>query len=147
MNTISFLNSNDLDAAWQIEQASHSFPWSQKVFFSNQGHHYLNLKSQSNGQITGFAITQVIADEATLFNIAVAPQFQRQGIGRSLLEALISELSQRQVTHLWLEVRESNQGAIMLYDSFGFNEIMRRSGYYPAKKGREDAIIMVLQID
>lgn len=147
MNTISFLNSNDLAAAWQIEQASHTFPWTQKIFFSNQGRHYLNLKSQLNDQITGFAITQVIADEATLFNIAVAPQFQRQGIGRSLLQALISELSQRQVTHLWLEVRESNQRAITLYDSVGFNEIMRRADYYPAKNGREDAVIMVLQVD
>lgn len=147
MNTISSLNLNDLAVAWQIEQVSHIFPWSQKVFFSNQGQHYLNLKAQSHGEMTGFAITQVIADEATLFNLAVAPQFRRQGIARSLLLALISKLKNRQVVSLWLEVRESNQQAIKLYDSLGFNETMRRHNYYPTKMGREDAIIMALHID
>ncbi len=55
--------------------------------------------------MAAFAITQVVLDEATLFNIAVNPDYQRQGLGRALLEHLIDELEKRGVATLWLEVR------------------------------------------
>ncbi|VFS47766.1 ribosomal-protein-alanine N-acetyltransferase [Budvicia aquatica] len=73
---------------------------------------------QVDGQIAAFAITQVVLDEATLFNIAVHPDYQRKGLGRELLQYLIDELLQRDVMTLWLEVRASNKGAIALYGVF-----------------------------
>lgn len=117
-----------------------------KTFASNQGERYLNFQLTQNGKMAAFAITQVVLDEATLFNIAVDPDYQRQGLGRALLEHLIDELEKRGVATLWLEVRASNAAAIALYESLGFNEATIRRNYYPTTDGREDAIIMALPI-
>jgi len=76
----------------------------------------------------------------------VSPDYQRQGLGRALLEYIISELENRGIATLWLEVRASNQAAIALYESLGFNEATIRRNYYPAKDGREDAIVMALPL-
>lgn len=146
MNTISSLETTDLPAAYHIEQRAHAFPWSEKTFASNQGERYLNFQLTQNGKMAAFAITQVVLDEATLFNIAVDPDYQRQGLGRVLLKHLIDELEKRGVATLWLEVRASNAAAIALYESLGFNEATIRRNYYPTTDGREDAIIMALPI-
>ncbi|AKE59980.1 ribosomal protein S18-alanine N-acetyltransferase [Citrobacter farmeri] len=146
MNTISSLSQSDLPAAFQIEKRAHAFPWSEQTFASNQGERYLNYQLTVGGKMAAFAITQVVLDEATLFNIAVDPDFQRRGFGKALLEHLIDELEKRGVLTLWLEVRASNVAAIALYESLGFNEATIRRNYYPTADGREDAIIMALPI-
>ncbi|WP_330982193.1 MULTISPECIES: ribosomal protein S18-alanine N-acetyltransferase [Enterobacterales] len=146
MNTISSLSQTDLPRAWQIEQRAHAFPWSEQTLASNQGERYLNLQLTVDGEMAAFAITQIVLDEATLFNIAVDPAFQRRGLGRELLEQVIDEVEKRGVVTLWLEVRASNVAAIALYESLGFNEATIRRNYYPTAEGREDAIIMALPI-
>ncbi|MEG9686700.1 ribosomal protein S18-alanine N-acetyltransferase [Klebsiella michiganensis] len=146
MNTISTLNPADLPRAWQTETRAHAFPWSEQTFASNQGERYLNLQLSVDGVMAAFAITQIVLDEATLFNIAVDPAFQRRGLGRALLERVIDEVEKRGVVTLWLEVRASNVAAIALYESLGFNEATIRRNYYPTVDGREDAIIMALPI-
>ncbi len=146
MNRISSLNADGLAQAFAIEQRSHAFPWSEKTFASNQGERYFNLRLDVDGEMAAFAITQVVLDEATLFNIAVSPAFQRRGLGRELLEHLIQELEKKQILTLWLEVRASNVAAIALYESLGFNEATIRRNYYPTANGREDAIIMALPL-
>ncbi|ELY4034475.1 ribosomal protein S18-alanine N-acetyltransferase [Cronobacter sakazakii] len=143
---ISLLQSADLPAAFAIEKRAHAFPWSEKTFASNQGERYLNLRLDVDGKMAAFAITQVVLDEATLFNIAVDPAFQRRGLGRALLEHLIEALEARDVLTLWLEVRVSNHAARALYESLGFNEATIRRNYYPTSDGREDAIIMALPL-
>lgn len=146
MHVISPLTAHDLPAAFVIEKASHAFPWTESTFTSNQGERYLNLKLTCNDTLVAFAITQVVLDEATLFNIAVHPSHQRQGHGRHLLEQLIETLEARGITTLWLEVRASNANAIALYEQLGFNEVSVRRNYYPAANGREDAVIMALPL-
>ncbi len=146
MSTISLLTNDDLPTAFLIEQASHQYPWSKKIFFSNRGERYLNLKLTVSDQIVGFAITQLVLDEATLFNIAIAPKYQQQGLGKKLLSGLIELLRSRAISTLWLEVRASNRSAIALYESLGFNEVAVRENYYPTKGGQEDAIIMALYL-
>ena len=128
MNTISSLEPTDLPAAFQIEKRAHAFPWSEKTFASNQGDRYLNFQLRVDDVMAAFAITQVVLDEATLFNIAVDPDFQRRGLGRELLEHLIDELEKRGILTL------------------GFNEATIRRNYYPTADGHEDAIIMALPI-
>lgn len=146
MNSISILTPDDHPRAMQIERASHAFPWSDATFAGNQGDRYLNLKIMADGQMAGFAITQVVLDEATLFNIAIDPAFQRRGLGRTLLTGLIAELETRDIMTLWLEVRASNQPALALYEDLGFNEVSLRRNYYPTATGREDAVIMALPL-
>ena len=144
MTAISLLTPDDLAQAYAIECRSHAFPWSEKTFASNQGERFINLRLDVDGQMAAFAITQVVLDEASLFNIAVDPAFQRRGLGRQLLQHLIDELIKRNVLTLWLEVRASNLPAIALYEQLGFNQVSRRPNYYPTASGREDAILMAL---
>ncbi|KQN58029.1 ribosomal-protein-alanine N-acetyltransferase [Erwinia sp. E602] len=146
MNLISLLTPHDLDAAFAIEQRSHAFPWSEKTFASNQGERYLNYQLRVDGVLAAFAITQLVLDEATLFNLAVDPAFQRRGLGLQLLQHLIAELEARGVMTLWLEVRASNRGAIALYERLNFNEVSIRRNYYPTADGKEDAVMMALTI-
>lgn len=145
MNTISTLNAADLPRAGKLKRAPTLSP-SEQTFASNQGDRYLNLQLSVDGEMAAFAITQIVLDEATLFNIAVDPAFQRRGLGRALLEQVIDEVEKRGVVTLWLEVRASNVAAIALYESLGFNEATIRRNYYPTVDGREDAIIMALPI-
>lgn len=144
MSIIQPLEILDLPNVLIIEQQAHAFPWNRSIFETNFGARYLNLKLSKAGsaEIIGYAITQVILDEATLFNIAIAPNFQRQGYAKKLLSDLQTQLKEKSVATLWLEVRASNTQAIRLYESLGFNEVTIRSNYYPTHNGREDAIIM-----
>lgn len=144
MKSISTLTKSDLAIAYNIELASHALPSTKAAFFSNQGECYLNLKLCAYGQIAGFSITQIVLDEASLFDIAIHPQWQRCGFARCLLRALIAKLINRGVCTLWLEARVSNIPAIKLYDNFGFNQVTLRRNYYPSANGFEDAVIMAL---
>lgn len=146
MKIISALTEADFIDAYTIEKLSHPIPWSEQTFRSNQGEHYLNRKIAVNHQLAGFAICQTVLDEATLFNIAIAPQFRQQGLAKQLLNHLLEELENKNIKILWLEVRESNTAAINLYQNLGFNELTIRKNYYPTKDGREDALIMAYNI-
>ncbi|MCL7721364.1 ribosomal protein S18-alanine N-acetyltransferase [Actinobacillus pleuropneumoniae] len=144
---IEIINESDFDRLFEIEQAAHLVPWSKGTLLNNQGDKYLNLKLTEQDQIVAFAICQTVLDEATLFNIAVDPNFQAKGYGKRLLPALIERLREQGILTLWLEVRESNLAAQKLYDSLGFNEVTIRKNYYPTPSGeRENAIVMALYL-
>ena len=92
------------------------------------------------GEITGFAVLLIVADEGELLNIAASPSRRRRGIGQALLGRCLEECAARDVTVLYLEVRESNLPARSLYRKNGFREIGVRRDYYI--KPRENAILM-----
>ncbi|MDY3124060.1 MAG: ribosomal protein S18-alanine N-acetyltransferase [[Actinobacillus] rossii] len=140
---ISPIQEKDFEQLFDIEQAAHLVPWSIGTLKNNMGERYLNLKIECNDQIVGFAICQTVLDEATLFNIAIHPNYQGQKLGFTLLNALIEQLRNKGILTLWLEVRESNQNAIRLYEKLNFNEVDIRKNYYPTPNGkRENAVIM-----
>lgn len=143
---ISPISPDDFDRLFEIEQAAHLVPWSKGTLLNSQGEKYLNLKLSEGGQIVGFAISQIVLDEATLFNIAIDPTWQGKGYGKRLLLELILQLKAKGVAALWLEVRESNP-ARKLYDQLGFNEVDIRKNYYPTPDGgRENAVVMALYL-
>lgn len=146
MIKISLLHATDVELAFAIEQRSHPFPWSKQTFVASQGARYLNYRLDVNDRMAAFVITQIVADEATIFNFAVDPCWQRRGVGRQLLTHLIRVLTQRKMMTIWLEVRASNLPAISLYQQLGFNQLAVRHGYYPTEIGREDAHIMALTL-
>ncbi|MCI7352281.1 MAG: ribosomal protein S18-alanine N-acetyltransferase [[Actinobacillus] rossii] len=140
---ISPIQEKDFEQLFDIEQAAHLVPWSMGTLKNNMGERYLNLKIECNDQIVGFAICQTVLDEATLFNIAIHPNYQGQKLGFTLLNALIEQLRNKGILTLWLEVRDSNQNAIRLYEKLNFNEVDIRKNYYPTPNGkRENAVIM-----
>ncbi|EGV07722.1 ribosomal-protein-alanine acetyltransferase [Haemophilus pittmaniae HK 85] len=142
MISIQAIHSDDFDALYAIEGRAHLVPWSLGTFKNNQGERYLNLKLCQDEQPLGFAICQTVLDEATLFNIAIDPAYQGQGLGRQLLQTLMERLKEQGINQLWLEVRESNP-ARYLYEKLGFNEVDVRKNYYPCPDGGwENALVM-----
>lgn len=132
----------DFERLYEIEQQAHLMPWSLGTLKNNQGDRYLNLKLVKDNQIIGFAICQMVLDEATLFNIAIEPVMQHKGLGTFLLQELMERLKGKGIQTLWLEVRESNP-ARWLYEKHGFNEVDIRKNYYPLPDGkRENAVVM-----
>ncbi|OOF84470.1 ribosomal-protein-alanine N-acetyltransferase [Rodentibacter ratti] len=132
----------DFERLYEIEQQAHLVPWSFGTLKNNQGERYLNLKLVKDNRIIGFAICQIVLDEATLFNIAVEPAMKGKGLGKLLLNELMIQLKEKNIQTLWLEVRESNP-ARWLYEKQGFNEVDIRKNYYPMPDGRrENAVVM-----
>lgn len=136
----------DLDTVLAIEGLSYDFPWTRGIFSDClQAGHCCRLLID-NGRIIGYSVMSTGAGEAHVLNVCVHPAQRQQGWGRYLLRQLVVEAARRQADLLLLEVRISNQSAIRLYDSLGFNEIGLRRNYYPSKQGREDALLMALQL-
>lgn len=137
----------DLADVLRIEELNYEFPWSEGIFkdcFRTMT--YINWVCEAPGDIiVGYCILSVAAGESHIMNISVSPDFQRQGVGRKMLEHLI-EYARPRAEKIFLEVRPSNPGAIDLYRKTGFQEIGIRKNYYPAKDGKEDAIMFELDL-
>lgn len=145
------MRETDLDAVMEIERRAYPFPWTQGIFRDCLRAEYpawvmLSEGRQSEGRIIGYGVLSVAADEAHVLNVCVDPLAQSRGHGRRLLRALMNNARGFGAQRIFLEVRPSNPHAIALYHDEGFNEIGRRPRYYPAKFGREDAIVMAKEL-
>ncbi|KRW59223.1 ribosomal protein S18-alanine N-acetyltransferase [Pseudomonas sp. TTU2014-080ASC] len=132
----------DLDAVLKIEYAAFSHPWTRGIFTDSLSSYSCWVMFEGSQQV-GHGVIQVIMDEAHLLNITVKVESQGRGLGYKLLEHLMSQAKAQGAKDCFLEVRDSNQTAYRLYERYGFNEVGRRRGYYPAVGGREDALVMV----
>lgn len=94
-------------------------------------------------RVVGYIAYEVILDEGSLVELAVAPAYRRKGIGRRLVELMLTSCDGVQT--VCLEVRAGNLPAINLYRAMGFREISVRRDYYDDPK--EDAVIMIYQKD
>lgn len=146
MSEISALNENELALIMPIENACHLFPTSEKLLASCFSKRYHNAKLTVDGKVVGFYLAELVVDEFTLHNICVHPDVQGKGLGKLLLNHFIAQAESFNAVQLWLEVRESNAGAIALYEQQGFCVAGTRRNYYPAKDGREDALLMGLAL-
>ncbi len=139
------MRNTDLPQVMAIERASYRFPWGEDIFRDCFRANYNCWVCEEQDTVLGYSILSIAVGEAHVLNICVAPAEQGQGIGRKMLENLI-ELARGRAETMFLEVRPSNTVAIALYQDMGFNEIGIRKGYYEAENGREDAIMLALQI-
>ncbi len=136
----------DLDAIMEIEPHIYSHPWTRGNFADSLKSAHSAWVLLHNEEIIGYALMMMVLDEAHLLNLSVSKPYQKQGLGRLLLEHMISIAQALNAANMFLEVRASNISAIALYENIGFNEMAVRRGYYPAQHGREDAILMGLAI-
>ena len=137
----------DLDGIVQIERAVNPFPWGEEALrdtIASSGHHLMSLRE---GRAVGFLLSSFVLDEAQLLLIGVSPDWQGIGVGGQLLKELINRSKDQGQKLIYLEVRSGNERAIRLYRSLGFIDIGVRRDYYPGLVGREDAIVMSLQLD
>jgi ribosomal-protein-alanine N-acetyltransferase len=136
----------DLDAIMEIEPHIYSHPWSRGNFSDSLVSGYSAWVLLEGMKIIGYALMMMVLDEAHLLNLSVAKAYQKQGLGRLLLEHMIAIAKKHAAANMFLEVRPSNISAIALYENIGFNEMAVRRGYYPAHNGREDAVLMGLAL-
>ena len=147
------MRKDDLDEVMQIEPTIYSHPWTRGNFSDSLNSGYsawvLEENTKSNEGLIGYALMMLVMDEVHLLNLSIAKHRQKQGLGRYLLEHMISHAKQYKAGNMFLEVRPTNVSAMALYENMGFNEMALRRGYYPAdptisKTGREDAVLMGL---
>lgn len=136
----------DLDAVFAIELQAYPYPWTRAIFTDCLAAGYPAWVLEEGDCLLGYALLSIAVGESHLLNLCVAPQAQRQGHGRRLLRAVQRLARLQGAERMFLEVRPSNPNAIALYHAEGFNEIGRRARYYPAREGREDAIVMAMEL-
>ena len=130
------------DLVWVLknERKAYRFPWTEGIFKSclcNGDECWIILDKK----ILGHAVLSFAAREAHLLNLCIHPDHQNQGIGKQVLDHVLSIAKKKGALSIFLEVRVSNAAAVYLYENAGFNEIGRRTGYYPSEVNREDAIV------
>lgn len=136
----------DLPQVVALERASYAFPWNERILADclRVGYHCLVVETPAG--LGGYAILSTGAGEAHLLNLCIEQALRRRGIGRELLYAALERAQNIGVRDVFLEVRRSNAAAMALYESFGFERIGVRRGYYQAHDGREDAIVYRLEL-
>jgi len=114
--------------------------WTPAMFWNElaNGHHY--IAAMSDGQVIGYAGLAMVRPEAWVNNIAVRRDHQRSGIGRLLLDELLEHARAHGATHTLLEVAANNGPAQQMYDSYGFEVVGVRRGYY--QPSNTDALVM-----
>jgi ribosomal-protein-alanine N-acetyltransferase len=132
----------DLDAVLANERSAYSHPWSRQIFVDCLASGYQCRVLQGETGLLGHAVSQLCVDQFEIFNLCLHPSWQGRGLGRLMLRSLLSAAVHEGAVSAFLEVRASNHAALRLYAGEGFVESGRRVGYYPAHKGREDALLM-----
>ncbi len=136
----------DIAEVAAIEKASYAFPWSEGIFRDCVRVGYTCRALDLAGHVIGYGVLSLGAGEAHILNICVRNEFRSLGFGRRLLEHLLERSAAAGVNEAFLEVRPSNLAAIRLYQRLGFQQIGVRRGYYQAPDGREDAIVLKLDL-
>jgi ribosomal-protein-alanine N-acetyltransferase len=141
------MDEDDLEQVLRIEKAAYTHPWTPGIFRDSlrAGYCAWVVENQS-AEIIGYGVMSVAAGEAQLLNLCIHPDYQRRGLGEALLRHLIGLAAYHGAQTLFLEVRASNLAAYRIYHRAGFNEVGVRRNYYPAKKGREDALLLALTL-
>jgi ribosomal-protein-alanine N-acetyltransferase len=136
----------DIDQVLVIEKASFPSPWERKAFESElENPNARNIvvkekKTDKTERVVAYVCFRCVTDEIHIVNIAVLPEYRRRGIGAGLLQAVIAEARQQPCEEIVLEVRATNQSAILFYKKFGFKIVGRLPAYY--SESGEDALLM-----
>ena len=137
----------DLNEVAQTERRAYIYPWARSVFADC-------LKESSQcwvaclaDAIVGHGVLSIGAGEAHLLNVCIDRDSQGKGYGRDFVKHMLSRARAAGADALFLEVRPSNHVADRLYDSMGFVQVGLRKDYYPSAFGREDARVLVMDLE
>jgi ribosomal-protein-alanine N-acetyltransferase len=135
---------DDVDEVHALECSVFPHPWSRANFSDSvQSGYDAWVLRDAGGALAGYFLLMHAPDETHLLDVAVAGARHGTGLGRYLLDTLCARAKAMGAGSVLLEVRPSNERALAVYRRYGFTEIGRRKGYYPAHEGkREDAIVM-----
>lgn len=133
---------DDLDQVMIIEKEAFDEHWKRKDFeyeiCENEFSHMYVY--EENKRVLGIIGYYILFDDAQVTTIAVLKEARGKGIATKMMEAMIKDCNSKMCSQLSLEVRQSNQKAINLYEKFDFIEMNIRKAYY---EDGEDAIFMM----
>ena len=136
---------SDVPEVVRMEAEAFSTPWKEDTFHSLLERPGVELwVADLAGEVAAYAILWCILEEGELANIAVRDDLRGRGIGSDLLDWMLDVADRSGVQTIYLEVRESNEGALRLYRGRGFEEIGVRKEYYD--RPREDARVLKLAL-
>lgn len=136
----------DLKRVIAIEEASYTHPWTLGIFRDCLRVGYHCQVMLIDDEIQGYAVMSEAVGEAHILNVCVSPERQGEGLGKMLVEYLLESARRMRAEIVLLEVRPSNKTALNLYHNMGFCEVGTRKNYYPSHTGREDALILALNL-
>ncbi|MBL8483937.1 MAG: ribosomal protein S18-alanine N-acetyltransferase [Rhodocyclaceae bacterium] len=140
------MRESDLDEVTLQECSLYEFPWGRTHFSDSLAAGYGAWVMRMDGALAGYAVVMGVLDEAHLLNLSVVKSLQGCGLGRLMLDWIMRRARAEGGRQIFLEVRPSNAVALSLYESTGFTAVGRRPGYYPARDGREDGIVMLCEL-
>ena len=136
---------DDINSIAVIERLAFSDPWSEASFAGLlSGQRVCLTVAEANHSVVGYSVLLLATPDADLANLAVAPAARGYGVGRKLLDGVVSTARGAGVEHMYLEVRQSNARAIALYESVGFRPFSVRRKYY--HEPVEDAHVLRLAL-
>lgn len=128
-----------------LHQSGFASGWSREAIETLLGSAHCVGLGTFDPELLGFLLLGLVADEAEILTLVIAPKHRRCGIARALLEQAIVTAKASGAASLFLEVSTENTAATALYTTFGFEEAGRRPGYYKSENGA-DAVVMVLRL-
>ena len=140
------MNTDHVTDVYSIETESYKYPWSEKIFIDCVNNNYLCRVLLVDDQIIGYIISSIVQDECHIMNLCIKVDFRKFGYARHVLNELHTEIKVLGCKMVFLECRPSNEAALSLYNSEGYNEIGIRKNYYPTEKGHEDALMLVKNV-
>ena len=142
---VSFAKEEHLEQIAELEEACFSKPWSYEILKDAYKHGTQFLVCLKENKLLGYVGVNIILDEGYITNVAVFPEWRRQGVATEILKNLAKFTLNQKLSFLSLEVRVSNSSAIALYENFGFKIEGKRKQFY--KNPSEDAYIMTKRFD
>jgi len=141
------LSPRDLDRIMEIELAAYPFPWTRGIFEDCMRVGYDCRGLQVGPLLIGYSVLTHFAGECHLLNLCIDPAWQKRRLGSLLLEQALNTARNERCSSMFLEVRPSNKAGISLYQKRGFKVIGERPDYYRCENGRENAIVMQLNLN
>ena len=140
------LEQSDLDKVMEIENFCFVAPWKlEDIKRELEDNQFANLLVATiNGKVVGYVDYWITFESATICQIAVHPNYQRNAIGSKLLEEVLKDCYANKVLNITLEVRESNLKGINFYTKHGFNQVLVKPNYY---SNGENAIYMLRGVE
>jgi ribosomal-protein-alanine N-acetyltransferase len=136
----------DLEQVVEIEKASMPSPWYKELFeeeLKREAARY--FVGEVDGQVAGYMGYWEAPQEAHIINLAIAPQFRQKGLGFQMMEYCLRFANQKGARLATLEVRESNEAALKLYEKMNFRTVAIRKKYY--SDNQENAVVMIRELE
>ena len=137
---------NYLTKVYELELESYDFPWTKEILRDCILYKYDSFVVVLDDNLVGYIISKITYPETHILNLTVKKNFRKKGIGKALIELIISDARLRNSENIILEVRANNTDAQSLYKKLNFEVIGTRKDYYESKNGREDAYVLNLNL-